>query len=729
MNSRALGKAVHILTAGLLIMTLLGCASVKQRFNGQLDKIEKGDEATIALLEKALKDSPDDRDLQVRLFRARLNFYLSELVKARSLAERGQKEPALEAYSKALAIFPDNLRLIEEVKVLKGETAAAVGKPKSSIVPPIELRIDNHERANINLKSVPVKQIFQALGRSFNVNFVFDKDFRDFVYTLQVNDIGFMELLDQLCLISGAQYRVLGPTSVLIYPNTPYKTRALSLRGVKTFYLSNILAADAKKLISGLFRDQQVLLIEDVAQNALMIKGEAQGLREIERFIMQIDRPRSEVLLKVEIMEITRGLINRIGLDMVDGEGNEAYKVGITSGVYTEDGSDISIVNKPIKPNELKDLDFFMVLPSAALELFHSDSNSRIIAKPNLRSISGEEVNFKVGDEVPVTKTTFSSLTGTSASAYIPSTQYEYKDVGLTIKMTPFVHHDGDITLKVELKTSYLASSSTAYTPTIGTRELKNTIRLKEGETNIIGGFIRDEERGSLKGLPLLSQIPVLGQLFGKKGKEVSQTDLIMIITPYIVRKVSPTPEDLIPVWINAESSDSASVSDQMAETADPGPENQPAPGVGQVQRGQELIESNPVDNEPITGGITMETVENAAVNEVVSVTVNLVASAPLKSLSLGGVASGPAAEVVAVRTDFFDSSRVKALQTNRGAGFDLALSSVGDEGIPGGQIAIVDYRFKQAGEYVLSLSRLNGYGLNRQKIDLGSIAKKISVK
>lgn len=736
MNKSFVNGTVRMGVLGLVLLVLSGCASINQGTQGQLNDIERGDEATIVRLEAALTAQPQNRDLQVRLYRARLNFYLNELSLARNLMEQKRKEEALVAYERALSMFPDNLRLIEEIKTIKGELSPEDKRQKSAIVLPIELKIDQKERAGINLRSVPVKQIFQALGKSFGINFIFDKDFRDFVYSLQVSNLGFMELLEQLCLVSNAQYRILSPSSILIYPNTPYKTRSLSLRGVKTFYLSNMLVADAKKLITGLFRDQQVLLIEDVTQNALMVKGEAQALREIERFIEQVDRPRSEVLLKVEILEINRGLINRIGLDMLGSDGKDAWKVGLTSGIETTTDGAVSIVNKPVKPGELKDLDFFMVLPSAALELFHSDSSNRIIAKPNLRSISGEEVSFKVGDEVPITRTQFNSMGGTGSYAYIPSTQYEYKDVGLAVKLTPFVHHDGDITLKVDLKTSFLASATDSFTPTIGTRELKNTIRLKEGETNIIGGFIRDEERGSLKGLPLLSKIPVLGQLFGKKGKDVSQTDLIMIITPYIVRKITPGPGDLAPVWINTDTA-ASSLSGEVSDESIMEPQGEipipsepvPEPGENGGGRDQPTAE-NSADKETIVGGITMEFASDTArVNEVVSVTLNLAASGPLRSLSLGGVVGGGVAEVVALRTDFLDTSRVKVLQSTRGGGFDLGLSSVTDEGVPSGQIAIVDIRFKEAGEFMFSLHRLNGYGLNRQRINLESIPTRIVVK
>jgi type II secretory pathway component GspD/PulD (secretin) len=738
MNKNTLHNAVHFLILIALMVVLSGCASTISQAGGQLDDIERGDEASIQRLEKALKEKPGNRDLQVRLFRTKLNLYLTELARARSLMEVNRREPAIAAYEKALSLFPDNMRLIEEVRVAKGEKPAVEAAVKSSIVPPVELKIDARERANINLKSVPVKQIFQALGKSYGVNFVFDKDFRDFFYSLQVSDVGFMDMLKELCLVSSTQYRILGPTSVLIYPNTPYKNQALGLRGVKTFYLSNILVADAKKLITGLFRDQQALLIEDVPQNALMVKAESQTLREIERFIQQVDRARSEVLLKVEILEINRGLINRFGLDLLGSDGKDAYKVGMTTGIETVKDGVTSIVNKPVKPSEIKDLDFFLVLPSAALELFHSDSSNRIIAKPNLRSISGEEVTFKVGDEVPITQTQFNSMGGTGSFAYIPSTQYQYKDVGLLIKLTPFVHHDGDVTLKVELKTSFLAGATDSYTPTIGTRELKNTIRLKEGETNIIGGFIRDEERGSLKGLPMLAKIPVLGQLFGKKGKEITQTDLVMIITPYVVRKVSPGPEELIPIWINSEvsgGSGQGGVSDapiQEIEANSEEPMDPPEEGGGAVSpNGSDRVTpENPDEQETIVGGITLDSaVETVGVNEIVSVSINLAASAPLRSLSLGGVASGGSAEVVALKADFFDASRVKVLQSSRGAGFDVGLSSVTEDGIPSGQLAQVDLRFKAPGEYTVTVHRLNGYGMNRQRINLGSVPKKIIVK
>lgn len=738
MNRHTMRKASAFMVFAALVFLWNGCASITSQAGKELDAIESGDEASILRLEKALAAEPGNRELQVRLFRTKLNLYLTELAKARNLMEQNKKEPALTAYEKALSIFPDNLRLIEEIRVAKGEKPETDKVIRTSIIPPVELRLEAREKANINLKSVPVKQIFQALGKSYGINFVFDKDFRDFFYSLQVSDVGFMEMLKELCLVSSSQYRILGPNSVLIYPNTPYKNQALSLRGVKTFYLSNILVADAKKIITGLFRDQQVLLIEDVPQNALMVKGEAQTLKEIERFIEQVDRPRSEVLLKVEILEINRGLINRFGLDLLGSDGKDAYKVGVTSGIETVNDGVTSIVNKPVKPSEIKDLDFFLVLPSAALELFHSDSSNRIIAKPNLRSISGEEVTFKVGDEVPITQTQFNSMGGTGSFAYIPSTQYQYKDVGLLIKLTPFVHHDGDVTLKVELKTSFLAGATDSYTPTIGTRELKNTIRLKEGETNIIGGFIRDEERGSLKGLPMLSKIPVLGQLFGKKGKDISQTDLVMIITPYVVRKVNPGPEELAPIWINSDASAESrqggvsdapvqeieNTPDESTQTPVEGSDETPA-----IERDR-LTPSTPDEQETIVGGITLDAaVETVAVHEVVSVAVNLATSAPLRSLSLGGGASGGAAEVVALKTDFFDASRVKVLQSNRGAGFDVGLSSVTEDGIPSGQVAQVDLRFTAPGEYTVSVHRLNGYGMNRQRINLGSIPKKIIVK
>ncbi len=203
----------------------------------------------------------------------------------------------------------------------------------------------------------------------------------------------------------------------------------------------------------------------------------------------------------------------------------------------------------------IKDLDgtnFFLTIPTVALNFLESDSNNKILAKPNLRGIDGEEISFMVGDEVPIPETQFQAIAAGGINSS-PVTTYRYRNVGVEIKITPFIHQNNEVTLKTKLTINFISSGASSSFPTFGKREIENKIRLKEGETNIIGGLIRDDVRGSLNGIPALARIPLLGKLFGNSEKNINQTDLIFSITPKIIRRTPISAQDNEAIWSGAE--------------------------------------------------------------------------------------------------------------------------------------------------------------------------------
>ena len=201
---------------------------------------------------------------------------------------------------------------------------------------------------------------------------------------------------------------------------------------------------------------------------------------------------------------------------------------------------------------DLSGTNFFLTLPTVAMNFLESDSNNKILAKPNLRGIDGEEISFMVGDEVPIPETQFQAIAAGGINSS-PVTTYRYRNVGVEIKITPFIHQNNEVTLKTKLTINFISSGASSSFPTFGKREIENKIRLKEGETNIIGGLIRDDVRGSLNGIPALARIPLLGKLFGNSEKNISQTDLIFSITPKIIRRTPISALDNEAIWSGSE--------------------------------------------------------------------------------------------------------------------------------------------------------------------------------
>jgi general secretion pathway protein D len=193
---------------------------------------------------------------------------------------------------------------------------------------------------------------------------------------------------------------------------------------------------------------------------------------------------------------------------------------------------------------------FQVTLPGAAVKFLEADSDTKIISQPRLRGIDGEEITYLVGDKIPIPRTTFTPIAA-GGYAQQPLTSFEYQDVGIDVKITPTIHFEKEITLELEIKIKSLGGTGYANIPIIATREVKNVIRLRDGETNLLAGLLKDEERKNVSGIAGLKNIPILGRLFSSTDQTIQQTDVILTITPYIIRTVPLSEEDLKPIWVD----------------------------------------------------------------------------------------------------------------------------------------------------------------------------------
>ncbi|UCE39779.1 MAG: hypothetical protein JSV17_09820, partial [Candidatus Aminicenantes bacterium] len=270
------------------------------------------------------------------------------------------------------------------------------------------------------------------------------------------------------------------------------------------------------------------------------------------------DKPKGEVVIDLEIMEVSRQRLKKFGLEL------DQYAIGLGySGGENPPNEggwfDLSKIDFSKKAN------FQVTMPTAFLNFLESDQDTKIIAQPRLRGLEGEEMSYLVGDKIPIPRTSFQPYAAGGVPQQ-PLTSFEYEDVGIDIKITPRIHYEGEITLELEMNIKSVGGTGIADIPIISTREIKNIIRLKDGETNLLAGLLKDEERLSTRGIVGLKSIPVLGGLFSGTEKTVQQWDVLMTITPYIIRSIPLTEDDLKPLWINVGSS-FASAKDSGATT------------------------------------------------------------------------------------------------------------------------------------------------------------------
>ncbi len=328
-------------------------------------------------------------------------------------------------------------------------------------------------------------------------------------------------------------------------PDRPEKRVQYEINAIRTFYLSNISVDVVQSPLQILLRTQYraPFIVADKTMNSITIRDVPANIELAEKLIKLWDKPKAEVIIDLEIMEVSRMKLRQLGLSF------DQNIIGLKySGTQTDKEGWFN----------LKDIDFTKMenyqlsVPTAFIQFLETDADTKIIAQPRLRGLADEEIRSLVGQKVPIPQTTFAPIAAGGISQQ-PVTSFVYQDVGLEIKIKPKIHFEKEVTLDLELKITSIAGTGIAGIPIITTREVKNILRLKDGETNLLGGLLKDEERKSLKGIAGLKSIPLIGRLFSAEDTTVEQTDVVLTITPYIIRTMPLTEEDLKPLLIDIE--------------------------------------------------------------------------------------------------------------------------------------------------------------------------------
>jgi general secretion pathway protein D len=533
-----------------IALSLWGCASFVSNYfklGNQAESNKDWDKA-IQFYEKAVLEKPNEYVYKMALARVRMTATMIHLRAARQLAVQGKKEEALKEYEAALTYDPRNRALAEEMRRLAEEGPPEPVAVEEKIENPVKLKVAK-DKLELKFTDASLRSIFQALAKHAQVNIIFDELFKDVPMTIDITGRQFEEAVSYLCLASKNFYRIIDEKSLIIVPDQPVKRIQYEQNAIKVFYLSNISAQDIFAALQQMLRSQirAPNIFVDKNLNTVTIRDTPTNINLAAQLIRRWDKTKGEVVVDVEIMEVSRQRLRQIGVDL------DSAIVGLRYvGRGTAEGQE-STGWYNMGDLKLGNASSYEVsLPTALIDFLQSDADTKVLAQPRLRGVGDEEMRTLVGQKVPIPQTTFTPIAAGGVSQQ-PITSFAYQDVGLEVKIKPKIHLEKEITLEIEIKTTSIVGSGYADIPIIATREIKNIIRLKDGETNLLAGLLRDEERKALHGIAGLAGIPILGNLFGATEQRVEQSDLIMTVTPYIVRAVPRTAEDNKALWIQLE--------------------------------------------------------------------------------------------------------------------------------------------------------------------------------
>jgi len=394
----------------------------------------------------------------------------------------------------------------------------------------------------LEFRDTSMRNVFEAIARSTGINFVFDKDVRpDIKVTLFVRNTTVAEVMRLILITNQLERSVLSENTVLIYPNTAAKVREYKELITRTFFLVNAEAKQVQNLIKTVIKTKDIYIDERL--NVIVMKDTVDAVRLAEQLVESVDVAEPEVMLEVEVLEVSSNKMKELGIDFPDQIGYGILTPNISNSVSTAAGitTTTTLGGQLLQGNiNLKDTNGLVVPyvsnPGLILNLKAQDGAANLLANPRIRVKNKEKAKVHIGEKLPVFTTTSTANVGVSASV-------TYLDVGLKLDVEPLIHPEDDVDIKMTMEVSSIVKevtgpqSSLAYQ--VGTRSTATSLRLKDGETQILAGLISDEERTSASRLPGLGHLPLIGKLFSSERGSNNKTEIVLLITPRIVRNLS----------------------------------------------------------------------------------------------------------------------------------------------------------------------------------------------
>jgi len=572
-------RVIASLVIGISLISLAGCATTAALREGRKAEDRQDYDRAVIEYQRALKLNPDSTNARMSLQRAQLRASQDHFSRARRLAATGKLNEALAEYQLAAEMNPSSGEIAQELSATQNQlrTKVTTSRDGKTELQTLVERMRDQPAPGLAVPRDPLpdsftfrnassQDVLRALAQMANVTLIFDPAFRPTPISIDLKSQTFDQALQSITASTQNFFRVTGPRTVTVIPDTPAKRREYEEEVVRTFFLSN---ADLKETMDLLRIVIDARAIGSTAgTNALTIHDTPERIAAAARLIDVIDKARPEVLIDVELLEVNRQKLQEYGLQFAS-----PGSAGING------AADVNRTN--LNLTDLKNLSENQVLmtgiPALYYRLLKTDSTSRVLANPQLRTQVGLAAQARFGDRVPIPVTTFSPI-ATGGIAQQPITSFSYENIGVSIDITPRAHLDNDVTLALKLRVDSISGTGFGGLPTFGNREVTTQIRLRDGETNMLAGLIRDDERRSLDGIPGISDLPLVGHMFGRTRNQRDQTDVILMLTPHIVRILDLTEEDLRAFVVGPNAAGGAAGFGGRQDLALPGPPPGPPP-------------------------------------------------------------------------------------------------------------------------------------------------------
>jgi general secretion pathway protein D len=560
-------KVTATLTILFLFAAFLSAAeSAKSLFQkGAKAEARQDYEAAFEFYKAAYQQKPENLKYRVPFERTRMLSASSKIKRGQKLRDQGNLQEALTVFQQALEVDPSNDLAAQEIRrtELMMQKAGSGGGQATSAPPgrqeeedPLRKRLENASSpvALAQFPDSPItalemtedsKVAYETIGKLAGINVLFDPDYTSRRLSIKLKGVSLQEGLDILALESRTFWRPVTPNTIFVAQDTQAKRRELEQNVVKTFYLGNVSGpTDLQDIVNAIRTVLEVQRIQQIpSQSAIVIKGTPDQLALAAKMIDDIDKSKPEVIVDVWVAQVRRDKLRNLGITppqnmTVALQGTNTTSTGTGTGTTTtSSGGGLNF-------NDLQHLNStnyaVTIDPLKAVALF-SDADTKIMQNPKLRATDNEKATLTIADKIPIATGSFGTPLGigTGVGSVGVNTQFTYTDVGVKMEITPRVHPDGQVTLKTSLEISNLNGSQTIggiTQPIISTRKVEHTIRLMDGETNLLGGILEVSDTSTTGGTPFLGQIPLLKYLFSSTQVQHTTNELVFVLVPHIVR-------------------------------------------------------------------------------------------------------------------------------------------------------------------------------------------------
>jgi general secretion pathway protein D len=568
-------RAATLILALFLLFPAAARADQAKKLYAQGRAAEARDnyEAAYELYGKAFDLKPADTRYKAAVTRARFLAAASYVHRGQKLRDDGKLEDALVLFEKAYMIDPASFIAQQEIRKTKAliDAKAGGGGTAPQAASPIRRRLESAQEPVelAPISNVPItlkltedsKTIYQTIGRLAGLNVLFDPDYTSRRVSVELNGVTLDQALQVLAMESKTFWRPVTPNTVFVASDTIAKRKELEQNVIKTFYLSNISQpTELQDMVNAIRSILEVSRIQQLpTQKAIVIRGTPDQVALAEKLISDIDKAKPEVIIDVVVMQVTRDVIRDLGVSppgsiSVALQGVNTGTTTTTTGTTTTGTTGTSPNTLTLNQfNNLNATEFLVTIPPATANFVFNNSGTRIIQSPRIRASDNQKASLKIGDRVPVATGSFQPGIGGVGINPLVNTQFQYIDVGVNVDITPQVHANREVSLKVTVDVSSVTSHVSIGgidQPVIGQRKIEHEIRLKEGEVNLMGGILQDQDIKSLSGIPGLGQIPILRYLFSTEHTEKHESEIVFALIPHIVRgqELSPLNEKALDV-------------------------------------------------------------------------------------------------------------------------------------------------------------------------------------